>query len=142
MFTGPYYRYRTYWDSLHRPFSSYADPWPLTYYKLKQTAAFIILFLTINHLFSSEVMFILYHKKQNICITSCEKILEIFYFLRIFCILNYNIKISFKKLLKLHQILLVFRNYNRMTNLEILIHTLPSECLGLKIYFQSRYCLR
>ncbi|XP_077263680.1 membrane bound O-acyltransferase domain containing farjavit isoform X2 [Temnothorax americanus] len=52
--TGPYYRYRTYWDSLHRPFSSYVDPWPLTYYKLKQIAAFIVLFLAINHFFSSD----------------------------------------------------------------------------------------
>ncbi|XP_011630065.1 lysophospholipid acyltransferase 7 isoform X5 [Pogonomyrmex barbatus] len=52
--TGPYYRYRTYWDSLYRPFSNYVDPWPLTYYKLKQIAAFIVLFLVMNHLFPSD----------------------------------------------------------------------------------------
>ncbi|XP_012058410.1 PREDICTED: lysophospholipid acyltransferase 7 [Atta cephalotes] len=52
--TGPYYRYRTYWDSLHRPFSNYVDPWPLTYYKLKQITAFIALFLVINYLFPSD----------------------------------------------------------------------------------------
>lgn len=52
--TGPYYRYRTYWDSLHRPFSNYVDPWPLTYHKLKQIAAFIVLFLAINYLFPSD----------------------------------------------------------------------------------------
>ncbi|XP_050461305.1 lysophospholipid acyltransferase 7 isoform X3 [Cataglyphis hispanica] len=52
--TGPYYRYRTYWDSLHRPFSNYVDPWPLTYYKLKQIVAFIPLFLIMNHLFPSD----------------------------------------------------------------------------------------
>ncbi|XP_029176585.1 lysophospholipid acyltransferase 7 [Nylanderia fulva] len=52
--TGPYYRYRTYWDSLHRPFSNYVDPWPLTFYKLKQIAAFIGLFLIMNHLFPSD----------------------------------------------------------------------------------------
>ncbi|XP_029673478.1 lysophospholipid acyltransferase 7 isoform X2 [Formica exsecta] len=52
--TGPYYRYRTYWDSLHRPFSNYVDPWPHTYYKLKQIVAFIALFLIMSHLFPSD----------------------------------------------------------------------------------------
>lgn len=52
--TGPYYRYRTYWDSLHRPFSNYVDPWPLTFYKLKQITAFSVLFLIMNHLFPSN----------------------------------------------------------------------------------------
>ncbi|EFN78811.1 lysophospholipid acyltransferase 7 [Harpegnathos saltator] len=52
--TGPYYRYRTYWDSLHRPFSKHVDPWPLTYYKLKQIATYITIFLTVNHLFPSD----------------------------------------------------------------------------------------
>ncbi|XP_031833000.1 membrane bound O-acyltransferase domain containing farjavit [Nomia melanderi] len=46
--TGPYYRYRTYWDHLHRPFSKYVDPKPLTYSKLKQVAAFIVLYLMMN----------------------------------------------------------------------------------------------
>ncbi|EZA61452.1 hypothetical protein DMN91_003662 [Ooceraea biroi] len=52
--TGPYYRYRTYWDFLHRPFSKHVDPWPLTCYKLKQIAAFIALFLAVNHLCPSD----------------------------------------------------------------------------------------
>ncbi|XP_043491175.1 lysophospholipid acyltransferase 7 [Polistes fuscatus] len=52
--TGPYYRYRTYWDSLHRPFSNYIDPWPLTLYKLKQAAALSILFLIMNYTFPTE----------------------------------------------------------------------------------------
>lgn len=68
---GPYYRYRTYWDSLHRPFSKYVDPWPLTLYKLKQIAAFIALFLAINHLFPSEVMLII---KIEIC-NNCNNVM-------------------------------------------------------------------
>ncbi|XP_053998705.1 lysophospholipid acyltransferase 7 [Hylaeus anthracinus] len=52
--TGPYYRYRTYWDHLHRPFSKYADPWPLTLYKLKQTACFVVLYLVINELYPTR----------------------------------------------------------------------------------------
>lgn len=52
--TGPYYRYRTYWDSLHKPFANYVDPWPLTLYKLKQTAVFSTLFLIMNYTFPAE----------------------------------------------------------------------------------------
>ncbi|KAK2574954.1 hypothetical protein KPH14_008717 [Odynerus spinipes] len=52
--TGPYYRYRTYWDMLHKPFLHYVDPWPLTLYKLKQMAAFSILFLLMNYAFPTE----------------------------------------------------------------------------------------
>lgn len=74
IFAGPYYRYRTYWDSLYRPFSEYVDPWPLTYYKLKQIAAFITLFLAINHLFPSDVMFIILHLKEaNAILSHCDK---------------------------------------------------------------------
>lgn len=59
MFIGPYYRYRTYWDCLHRPFANYVDPWPLTYYKLKQITVFVVLFIAVNHLFPSDVIFII-----------------------------------------------------------------------------------
>ncbi|KAG7210426.1 hypothetical protein KM043_011958 [Ampulex compressa] len=52
--TGPYYRYRTYWDSFYRPFAKYTDPWPLTFYKLKQAFAFAILFFVMNWLFPSK----------------------------------------------------------------------------------------
>ncbi|KZC05732.1 Lysophospholipid acyltransferase 7 [Dufourea novaeangliae] len=52
--TGPYYRYRTYWDHLHRPFSKYVDPRPLTYYKLKQTACFVVLYLVMNELYPTR----------------------------------------------------------------------------------------
>ncbi|XP_076233685.1 membrane bound O-acyltransferase domain containing farjavit [Calliopsis andreniformis] len=51
LLTGPYYRYRTYWDHLHKPFSKYVDPTPLTIYKLKQTACYIVLFLVMSHLY-------------------------------------------------------------------------------------------
>ncbi|CAL7934899.1 unnamed protein product [Xylocopa violacea] len=51
LLTGPYYRYRTYWDHLYRPFHKYVDPWPLTLFKLKQTGCFIVLFLITNYLY-------------------------------------------------------------------------------------------
>lgn len=51
LLTGPYYRYRTYWDHLHRPFYKYVDPWPLTLYKLKLTGIFIVLFFIMNYLY-------------------------------------------------------------------------------------------
>ncbi|XP_078035527.1 membrane bound O-acyltransferase domain containing farjavit [Augochlora pura] len=46
--TGPYYRYRTYWDHLYRPFSKYAKPEPLTFFKLIRTAVFIVFYLLMN----------------------------------------------------------------------------------------------
>ena len=49
LLTGPYYRYRTYWDHLYRPFSKVVDPWPVTLYKLKQTAFFVVLFFIMNY---------------------------------------------------------------------------------------------
>lgn len=52
--TGPYYSYRTYWDSLNRPFAKYADAWPLTVHKLKQAAGFLVLFFLLNHFFSAK----------------------------------------------------------------------------------------
>ncbi|XP_076626544.1 membrane bound O-acyltransferase domain containing farjavit [Colletes latitarsis] len=52
--TGPYYRYRTYWDHLHRPFSKYVDPWPLTLYKLKQIACYIVLYLVLSELYPTR----------------------------------------------------------------------------------------
>ncbi|XP_016913652.1 lysophospholipid acyltransferase 7 [Apis cerana] len=51
LMTGPYYRYRTYWDHLHKPFSKIVDPWPLTFYKLKQIACFIVLFFIMDYLY-------------------------------------------------------------------------------------------
>ena len=51
LLTGPYYRYRTYWDHLRRPFGKYMDVMPMTLYKLKQTICYIVLFLLMNHLY-------------------------------------------------------------------------------------------
>lgn len=53
--TGPYYRYRTYWDHIYRPLSKYVDGWPLTLYKLKLTGCFIILYFIMNALYPSKV---------------------------------------------------------------------------------------
>ncbi|XP_076656148.1 membrane bound O-acyltransferase domain containing farjavit [Halictus rubicundus] len=52
--TGPYYRYRTYWDHLHRPFFKYADPEPLTYFKLKQTGILILFYLLMSAVFPTR----------------------------------------------------------------------------------------
>lgn len=52
--TGPHYRYRTYWDSLHRPISEYADPWGITLYKLKQVAGFVAIFLVTSNVFPAQ----------------------------------------------------------------------------------------
>ncbi|CAK9817028.1 Lysophospholipid acyltransferase 7 [Anthophora quadrimaculata] len=52
--TGPYYRYRTYWDHLHRPFAKYTEPWPQTLHKLKQIACFIVLFLIMSNLYPTK----------------------------------------------------------------------------------------
>ncbi|KAL7288396.1 hypothetical protein TKK_0017486 [Trichogramma kaykai] len=52
--TGPYYRYRTYWDSLHRPFAMKADHWAHTYPKLILSACFTAIFLTTNYVFPAR----------------------------------------------------------------------------------------
>ncbi|XP_008202594.1 lysophospholipid acyltransferase 7 [Nasonia vitripennis] len=52
--TGPYYRYRTYWDSLHRPFAAKADHWAQTRRKLLQISGFTLCFLLSNHLFPAK----------------------------------------------------------------------------------------
>ncbi|OAD53371.1 Lysophospholipid acyltransferase 7 [Eufriesea mexicana] len=53
-YMGPYYRYRTYWDHIHKPFSKYVDPWPLTLCKLKQIGCFIVLFFIMNYLYPTK----------------------------------------------------------------------------------------
>ncbi|XP_058795095.1 lysophospholipid acyltransferase 7 [Phymastichus coffea] len=52
--TGPYYRYRTYWDSLHRPFALKADHWAHTCNKLIQSACFSVIFLLSNYYFPAK----------------------------------------------------------------------------------------
>ncbi|XP_067006085.1 lysophospholipid acyltransferase 7 isoform X2 [Anabrus simplex] len=48
--TGPYYRYRTYWDWLHSPFSTSADCLGATLQKLKHVPIFAGLFLLVSYL--------------------------------------------------------------------------------------------
>ncbi|XP_014206154.1 lysophospholipid acyltransferase 7 [Copidosoma floridanum] len=52
--TGPYYRYRTYWDSLHRPFAAKADHWAHTQNKLIQISCFTVIFLLSNYFFPAK----------------------------------------------------------------------------------------
>lgn len=52
--TGPYYRYRTYWDSLHRPFAAKADHWGHTRKKLIQISGFTVCFLLSNFFFPAK----------------------------------------------------------------------------------------
>ncbi|KAJ8665289.1 hypothetical protein QAD02_006951 [Eretmocerus hayati] len=52
--TGPYYRYRTYWDSLHRPFALKADHWGHTCDKLIQIGCFTVIFLLSGYLFPAK----------------------------------------------------------------------------------------
>ncbi|XP_029043470.1 lysophospholipid acyltransferase 7 [Osmia bicornis bicornis] len=54
LLTGPYYRYRTYWDHIYRPLTKYVDGWPPTLYKLKLTGIFIILYFIMNTLYPSK----------------------------------------------------------------------------------------
>ncbi|KAK9302226.1 hypothetical protein QLX08_005675 [Tetragonisca angustula] len=54
LLTGPYYRYRTYWDHLYRPFSKVVDPWPFTLYKLKQVACFLVLFFIMDYYYPTR----------------------------------------------------------------------------------------
>ncbi|XP_026670048.1 lysophospholipid acyltransferase 7 [Ceratina calcarata] len=51
LLTGPYYRYRTYWDHLHRPFYKCVDPWTLTLPKLQAIVVYCVLFLIMNYLY-------------------------------------------------------------------------------------------
>ncbi|XP_015595369.1 lysophospholipid acyltransferase 7 isoform X2 [Cephus cinctus] len=52
--TGPYYRYRTYWDSLHRPFSDQADHLSVTCTKFKQIVPFALIHLLFNYTFPAK----------------------------------------------------------------------------------------
>ncbi|XP_012258883.1 lysophospholipid acyltransferase 7 [Athalia rosae] len=56
LLTGPYYRYRTYWDSIHRPFSKYADHWGVTLDKLKGISCFIVIYLFLNYWYPASYM--------------------------------------------------------------------------------------
>ncbi|XP_066601375.1 lysophospholipid acyltransferase 7 isoform X2 [Prorops nasuta] len=52
--TGPYYRYRTYWDSIHRNFAKHVDPWPAVSRKLIAVAVYIVLFIVFSKSFPAE----------------------------------------------------------------------------------------
>ncbi|XP_033214251.1 lysophospholipid acyltransferase 7 [Belonocnema kinseyi] len=52
--SGPHYRYRTYWDHLHRPFSDYDPHIDITLYKLKQITCFALIFLVTSNLFPAD----------------------------------------------------------------------------------------
>ncbi|KAH0546357.1 lysophospholipid acyltransferase 7 [Cotesia glomerata] len=43
--TGPFYRYRTYWDCINRKFSDYIECWEPTLYKLKLIGVSTVIFL-------------------------------------------------------------------------------------------------
>ncbi|XP_043283396.1 lysophospholipid acyltransferase 7 [Venturia canescens] len=54
LLTGPYYRYRTYWDCINRPFSKYANSWKATEDKLKLIGVLIVLHLVSGYLFPTN----------------------------------------------------------------------------------------
>ncbi|XP_057318858.1 lysophospholipid acyltransferase 7 [Microplitis mediator] len=49
--TGPFYRYRTYWDCINRKFSDYIECWEPTLYKLKLIGVSTVIFLLTNHIY-------------------------------------------------------------------------------------------
>ncbi|XP_046398340.1 lysophospholipid acyltransferase 7-like [Ischnura elegans] len=49
--TGPYYRYRTYWDMLHSPFSKYAPCLDATFQRIKYVPLYAALYLITSHFF-------------------------------------------------------------------------------------------
>ncbi|XP_046608573.1 lysophospholipid acyltransferase 7 [Neodiprion virginianus] len=54
LLTGPYYRYRTYWDSIYRPFAQIADHWGVTLGKLKEIAVYSTIYLLLGYYYPSE----------------------------------------------------------------------------------------
>ncbi|XP_034935363.1 lysophospholipid acyltransferase 7 [Chelonus insularis] len=49
--TGPYYRYRTYWDCINRNFADYIDCWEITFSKLKIISINAVIFFVSNYCF-------------------------------------------------------------------------------------------
>lgn len=52
---GPYYRYRTWWDCLHRNVGDYIDCWGLTLYKLKIITVSSVLYLIFEYYYPAFV---------------------------------------------------------------------------------------
>ncbi|KAK0162097.1 hypothetical protein PV327_008462 [Microctonus hyperodae] len=52
--TGPFYRYRTYWDCINRNLSDYINCWEVTLFKLKLILLSTIIYLVTDYYFSAS----------------------------------------------------------------------------------------